>query len=53
MFFELQFGNKIILSNAVSEKDAWITVVGEQSLNVGFVRMELRKLVKKVQPLIS
>jgi predicted regulator of Ras-like GTPase activity (Roadblock/LC7/MglB family) len=52
-FIELQFADKIILSNAVADKDAWVTVIGEENLNVGFIRMELRKLVKQVQPLIG
>jgi hypothetical protein len=52
-FLELQFGDKKILSAGIPEKDAWVTVIGEANINTGFIRLELRKLVKKVKPLIG
>jgi CheY-like chemotaxis protein len=51
-FLEVQFGNMIYLSCLVPDKDAWITVLGDNGANVGFLRMELRKVVKNVSGLI-
>jgi len=51
-FTEVHFGDRILLSVKVPDKDAWVSVLGEPDLNVGFVRLELRKIVKSLQPLI-
>ncbi len=51
-FSEIHFADRILLTIKVPEKDAWVTVTGEADLNVGFVRLELRKIVKELRPLI-
>jgi CheY-like chemotaxis protein/predicted regulator of Ras-like GTPase activity (Roadblock/LC7/MglB family) len=50
MLMEIQFGNLIFVSARVPDKDAWVTVLGDPGINVGFVRLELRKAVKKISP---
>jgi CheY-like chemotaxis protein/predicted regulator of Ras-like GTPase activity (Roadblock/LC7/MglB family) len=52
MLLEIQFGNLIFVTARVPDKDAWVTVLGDPGVNVGFVRLELRKAVKKISAFI-
>jgi CheY-like chemotaxis protein len=49
---EIQFGSLVLVSSKVPEKDAWITIIGDPNLNVGLVRLELRKVVKNIKTLV-
>ncbi len=49
---ELKFKNLILFSKKVPDKDAYITVLGDESTNVGFVRLELRKAIKQIKDYI-
>ncbi len=52
IFMEMQFGNLVLISKRVPKKDAFITVIADHSVNVGFIRLELRKVVKEIAPLL-
>ncbi|MEJ2635070.1 MAG: response regulator [Calditrichia bacterium] len=49
---EIQFGNLFMITNKIPDKDAYITVLGDHTLNVGFVRFELRKIVKEIGEMV-
>jgi CheY-like chemotaxis protein len=51
-FIEMHFGNLILLSSKVGGKDGWITVSGEDTVNIGLLRIALRKAVKEVVPFL-
>jgi CheY-like chemotaxis protein len=51
-FFELHFGNLVLLSRKIPNKDIYVTVSGDTDVNVGFVRLELRKAVKEIKKLV-
>jgi len=52
-FIEIQFENMIFLACKVTDKDAWVTILGNSNANLGFLRIELRKVVKKIYPIIT
>jgi CheY-like chemotaxis protein/predicted regulator of Ras-like GTPase activity (Roadblock/LC7/MglB family) len=51
-FIEIQFENIVFLSCKVPNVDAWVSVLGSNDANVGFLRLELRKIVKKLSPMV-
>lgn len=51
-FMEIQFNKIALISSKVPEKDAFVTVFGDRNLNIGFVRVELRRSMKTLGKLI-
>jgi CheY-like chemotaxis protein len=47
-FLEIQFGSMVLIASRVPEKDAWISVLGDSNLNVGYLRLEIRKSIKDI-----
>ncbi len=51
-FFEIHFGNQLLISRKVPEKDAFISILTEIRTNVGYIRLELRKALKEIKDLL-
>ncbi|MBN2367204.1 MAG: response regulator [Calditrichaeota bacterium] len=51
-FLECQFGNMILVSSKVPDKDVWLTILGKTSVNIGLLRLEIRKSIKKIVPFL-
>lgn len=51
-FFEIRFDNLVLFSQKIPRRDAYLTILSEPAANSGFIRLELRKIVRGLQPLI-
>lgn len=52
VFFEIHFGDLVFISRKIPAKDAYVTILAEPGVNIGFLRLELRKKMKEIQSLI-
>ena len=51
-FLELHFGDMIFLSQKIPGKDAYLTILGDPAINVGYLRLEMRKVIRGIAKLI-
>ena len=51
-YWEVQLGNNIVFLYKIPYQDAFITIVGDKELNRGFVRLEIKKLLRQIAQLI-
>jgi CheY-like chemotaxis protein len=51
-FLEIHFNDQILISSRVNNSDNLISILSSQRTNIGFVRLELRKILKKIKELL-
>ena len=51
-YWEFQFEKRVLITHKVPSHDAYVSIVGADNLNAGFIRLEVKKHLSKVAKLI-
>ncbi len=52
VFWEMRFGNLLLISQKVPKRDAYISLLADPASNIGLLRIEMNRAVKDIQPLV-
>lgn len=51
-FFEIHFKDQLLISKKFFDKDAIISILADMQINIGYLRLELRKVMKEIKDLL-
>lgn len=51
-FWEIQFENRVCIMQKIPEQDAYLTIIGNELVNAGFIRLEIKKNLRTLSQLL-
>ncbi|RMF60570.1 MAG: hypothetical protein D6748_03760 [Calditrichaeota bacterium] len=51
-FWEMQFQKKVFILQKIPNQDAYLTIVGNQNVNSGYIRLEIKKNLDDLSKLL-